>query len=267
MWSLAQSESYTGKPFARVWMHNGLLKMGTAKMAGSVGNVVNIGDLLRRHHPETVRFLLLSTHYRSPIEYSEERLVEVAKALQGFYRFFERYERITGQSFYALPAAKAEASGEVAALRGRFLECMDDDFNTGGAVGVVFELLSALNRFADAKKLETPDAEPAAKAEFRRGVSVLREQSALLGLFHAPVEKPAGGDELAGRLKALADKLGLSSSGQTVDALMPQFIQARADARKAKNFVLADQIRKRLGELKVTLEDRPGGKTDWRVEG
>src|SRR5438094_5084172 len=110
---LAQSESFTGRPFARVWMHNGLLKMGHAKMAGSVGNVVNIVDLLQRHHPETVRFLLLATHYRSPIEYSEERLTEVAKALQGFYRFFERYERITGEPFYALPATKAEASGEV----------------------------------------------------------------------------------------------------------------------------------------------------------
>src|SRR5207237_10551015 len=63
---LAQSESYTGRPFAKIWMHNGLLKMGSAKMAGSVGNVVNIADLLKRHHPETVRFLLLSTAYRSP---------------------------------------------------------------------------------------------------------------------------------------------------------------------------------------------------------
>src|SRR6185436_279289 len=90
---LAQSESATGKEFAKVWMHNGLLKMGSAKMAGSVGNVVNIVDLLQRHSAETVRFLLLSTHYRSPIEYSEERLDEVAKSLEGFYRFFERYER------------------------------------------------------------------------------------------------------------------------------------------------------------------------------
>src|SRR3954451_21133584 len=105
---LAQSESYTDKPFARVWMHNGLLKMGTAKMAGSVGNVVNIADLLKKHHPETVRFLLLSTHYRSPIEYSEDRLDEIAKSLQGFYRFFERYERITGMSFYALPSQQVD---------------------------------------------------------------------------------------------------------------------------------------------------------------
>src|SRR5947209_13135140 len=157
---LAQSESYTGKPFARVWMHNGLLKMGHAKMAGSVGNVVNIVDLLQKHSAETVRFLLLATHYRSPIEYSDERLIEVGKALQGFYRFFERYERITGDSFYNLgepgalvagelsksPGASAPGSPIAADLRTRFLEHMDDDFNTGGATGVLFELLSTLNR-------------------------------------------------------------------------------------------------------------------------
>src|SRR5207237_8773369 len=99
---LAQSESDTGKPFARVWMHNGLLKMGTAKMAGSVGNVVNIADLLQRHSPETVRFLLLSTHYRSPIEYSEDRLNELRRSLDSFYRLFERFQRISGDTFYKL---------------------------------------------------------------------------------------------------------------------------------------------------------------------
>src|SRR5262249_54511424 len=139
---LAQSESASGKEFARVWMHNGLLKMGAAKMAGSVGNVVNIKDLLERHSPETVRLLLLSTHYRSPIEYSEVRLNEVAKSLQAFYRFFERFERITGTSFYGLPSQPIDTiarpiAGEVPALRSRFDEVMNDDFNTGAAVGVL----------------------------------------------------------------------------------------------------------------------------------
>src|SRR5437588_7700030 len=97
---LAQSESYTGVPFARYWMHNGLMKTGDAKMAGSVGNVINVVDLLERHSAETVRFLLLSTHYRSPIEYGEDRLAEMRRSLDGFYRFFERYRRITGGSFY-----------------------------------------------------------------------------------------------------------------------------------------------------------------------
>jgi cysteinyl-tRNA synthetase len=247
---LAQSESYSGQPFVRFWMHNGLLKMGTAKMAGSVGNVVNMVDLLQRHHPETVRFLLLSTHYRSPIEYSDERLTEVAKSLQSFYRFFERYERVTGRSFFALAAGEPGASatgGPVAELRAKFMECMDDDFNTGGAVGVLFELLSALNRFADAQKLEAPEATAEAKGQFARDVTVLRELAGILGLFHEPVAAAkAGNDEL-------------------VSGLMQLLIDLRAEARKAKNFAVADTIRKRLGELKVTLEDRPGGKTDWRV--
>ncbi|HKI34268.1 MAG TPA: cysteine--tRNA ligase, partial [Gemmataceae bacterium] len=155
---LAQSESYTDHTFARYWMHNGLLKMGHAKMAGSVGNVVNVVDLLKQHSPETVRFLLLATHYRSPIEWSDERLAEVRKSLDGFYRFFERYERIRGESFYTLPAKVAERfpaemekawphrefGNQICDLWRRFLACMDDDFNSGGAIGVLHELLTVL---------------------------------------------------------------------------------------------------------------------------
>src|SRR5262249_10649744 len=142
---LAQSESYTGQPFARYWMHNGLMRMGHSKMAGSVGNVVNVVELLRKHLPETLRFLLLNTHYRSPIAYSEERLQETQRSLDSFYRFFERYRRITGARFFDLEAPtrrgpfaedgpRAEFLVEVAQQREGFLECMDDDFNTGGAV-------------------------------------------------------------------------------------------------------------------------------------
>ena len=187
-------------------MHNGLLKMGHAKMAGSVGNVVNMCDLLQRHHPETMRFLLLGTHYRSPIEFehSEDRLNEARRSLEGFYRFFERFERVTKESFYRLEAPSRkeafEAGGsdflaEIGRLRGRFLECMDDDFNTGGAIGVLNELLTALNRFADARKLEEPARSADAVNEFRRGVRVLRELSQILGLFWVPPEekKIAGG--------------------------------------------------------------------------
>jgi cysteinyl-tRNA synthetase len=253
---LAQSESYTGRPFARYWMHNGLLKMGTAKMAGSVGNVVNVADVLQRHSPETVRFLLLSTHYRSPIEYSDERLTELGRSLQGFYRFFERYQRITGKSFYALEAPQARAplssSGggellaEAARLRDQFLEHMDDDFNTGGATGVLHELLTALNRFADARGLESGKADAAAWEEFQRGAVVLRELSQILGLFREP---PAASG---------------AASDQLVGGLVQLLIDLRAEARKAKNFALGDQIRNRLKELGVTLEDRAGG-TTWRL--
>jgi cysteinyl-tRNA synthetase len=252
---LAQSESYTNQTFARYWMHNGLLKMGNAKMAGSVGNVVNVVDLLKKYHPETVRFLLLSTHYRSPIEYSDDRLAEVRRSLDGFYRFFERYQRVTGASFHQIeaPVRQGEVSTEgdllkeIGALRKRFLECMDDDFNTGGAVGVLYEMLNKLNRFADDKKLEEAAAKTQAKAEFTEGVRVLKEMSQILGIFQEPVVAAKGGDD------------------QLVGGLMQLLIDLRTEARKAKNFALGDQIRKRLTELGVTLEDRPGG-TEWRAK-
>jgi cysteinyl-tRNA synthetase len=256
---LAQSESYTGQSFANYWMHNGLLKMGTAKMAGSVGNVVNVVDLLKQHHPETVRFLLLGTHYRSPIEYSEDRLLEVKKSLEGFYRFFERFERISGASFYKLEVPWSRADGinpnwtggpdwdEIVRLRAAFLACMDDDFNTGGAIGVLYEMLTSLNRYADAKQLEGAGAaaKPAVDI-FRKSTVILRELGQLLGLFHEEVAASKGGD----------DKL--------VGGLIQLLIDLRAEGRKAKNFALADQIRQRLAQVGVTLEDRPGG-TGWRI--
>jgi cysteinyl-tRNA synthetase len=252
---LAQSESYTGRTFARYWMHNGLMKMGHAKMAGSVGNVINVVDLLKQHQPETVRLLLLGTHYRSPIEYSEERLGEVRRSLEGFYRFFERYERITKESFFRLraperlvpfEAGSSEFLRDIGRLRESFLENMSDDFNTGGGVGVLYELLTALNRFADARQLENPNTAPPAVEEFRRGVTVLREVSQILGLFREPVTAS----------KVVDDQL--------VNGLMQLLLDLRAEARKTKNFALADQIRKRLTDIGVTLEDRAGG-TGWRL--
>ena len=163
---LAQSESDTGKPFARVWMHNGLLKTNGAKMGGSLGNVVNMTDLFALHDAETIRLLLLGTHYRSPIEYSPQRLAEVAKSLAAFHRYFERYKAITGTDFYDLPErAPAELpasplAGPVAELRANYFANLDDDFNTGGAVGVLFEMLALLAqvllrpqpRLADARR-------------------------------------------------------------------------------------------------------------------
>jgi cysteinyl-tRNA synthetase len=290
---LAQSESYTDQPFARFWMHNGLLKMGHAKMAGSVGNVINVADLLQNYDPETVRYLLLSTHYRSPIEYSEERLAQVRRGLETFYRFFERYERITGESFYKLQApvelAKSRLQGpmepvgdvyiaQLARNIGRkFLECMEDDFNTGGASAILFGLVSQLNHRAEVQKMEETRPAPAILADYVEGAVVLREMSQILGLFETPPSENA-----LRRVKVMEDVLKMlpelkldederflpflrmKLDSSHLDSLMQLLIKLRAEARKSKNFALADQIRKRLGELGVTLEDRPGG-TGWRV--
>jgi cysteinyl-tRNA synthetase len=266
---LAQSESATDQPFARVWMHNGLLKMGSAKMAGSVGNVVNIADLLQRHSAETVRFLLLSTHYRSPIEYSEERLDEVKRSLQRFYAFFERYERITGHSFYTLPtravdpaeiAGETTFGGKVGELHARYFECMDDDFNTGGAVGVLFELLSVLNKFADNRGADDPSKIGGhVRDALRAGATILRTQGDILGLFwESPTSATlGGGDQLVSGLMQLLLDLRANLRDTAKSA-------AKDNPLKKSLFDQTDLIRKRLADLGVTLEDRPGG-TTWRV--
>ncbi len=261
---LAQSESYTGTTFALAWLHNGLMRIDGEKISKTHEEeqqkkaTLVVREVLQKHNPETFRYLVLNTHYRSPIEYTEKRLGEMQRGLDNFYRFFERFQRVTGGSFFDLKAPSKrgpfEAGGgphgeflaEVGRYRDDFLECMDDDFNTGGAIGILYDLLTALNRFADARQLESGKPDPAALEAFRTGAVVLRELSQILGLFReAPTKPTTGNDQLVGGLVQL-------------------LIDLRAEARKAKNFALGDQIRKRLADLGVTLEDRPGG-TGWRL--
>jgi cysteinyl-tRNA synthetase len=280
---LAQSESCTGKPFARYWLHNGLMqasgqsgKVGgqhsrqgdlaadqaaqeANKLAGSKG-AASVKELFAKHHPETVRFFLLATHYRSPIDFSDERLEETGRSLEGFDRLFETYERISGQSFFSLTAPKQRSATEalglqpqgfpefvrdVADLKQRYLDAMDDDFNTGGAVGALFDLRKTLNAFIGDHKLDQGTPQPELVAALTAGMTVLKELSQLLGVFRQPKARAAAADD------------GL------VNGLMELVIQIRADSRKAKNFAVADLIRTKLTELKITLEDRPD-KTLWR---
>ncbi|MEA1952552.1 MAG: cysteine--tRNA ligase [Planctomycetota bacterium] len=283
---IAQSESCHGKPMAKYWMHNGLMqasdevgKVGGRNTKEAEGDQAAEGDInsqeagkiskskgssafsemLERIDAETIRFFLLSTHYRRPIDFSEARIEQVGSGLETFYRFFKRYERVTGQSFYDVEVVATRAVGDfqpgddalladVAKLRERFLEAMDDDFNTGGATGDLFELLRRLNKFVDDEKLEASAKGKDSEIDsLKLGAKTLRELAGALGLFrNPPVEKAAGGDELTGKLLDL-------------------FIEIRADARKNKDFATADKIRNSLAELGVALEDRPGG-TEWSID-
>jgi cysteinyl-tRNA synthetase len=278
---LAQSETDTGKPFSHVWMHNGLLKLKDregkeAKMAGSIGNVLNVADALKHASGEVLRFFMLATHYRSPIDLGvwdwnnpatpiPDGIVAAERSLQGFYRLFERYERAAGQSFYALPPinvadiALSPALGlQLKPLVARFFDAMDDDFNTGGAVGTLFELLTALNRFADTAKLDAgSDAAP--KADFAAGVQLLRTLSNILGLFwQAPPQQDlGGGGELVGGLMQLLIDVRNNLRTEAKGA-------AKDNPLKKPLFDQTDLIRKRLADLGVTLEDRPDG-TGWRA--
>jgi cysteinyl-tRNA synthetase len=275
---IAQSECCHGKPQAKYWLHNGLMQASNevGKVGGRTTREIAAGDqaaqeagkiakskganpfreLLAKYSGETIRFFLLCTHYRRPIDYSEERIQEVEKGLDTFYRYFKRYERISGESFYEVAPVSRRGDAEFTPgsepieqqaheYRRQFLEAMDDDFNTGGGIGILFELVRALNKFADDAGWETGAKPDAAKlVTLKLGTRVLRELTATLGLFRKPIETPAAsGDDLVGKLMSL-------------------LIDIRAQARKAKNFAMADHIRQGLGELGIVLEDRPTG-TEW----
>ena len=213
---------------AKYWMHNGLMQA-----SGEVGKVGGrqhpapptatsrpsrparsasrraprpSASCSSEFAPETIRFFLLSTHYRRPIDFSQERLHETEAALENFYRFFKRYERVAGESFYAIqpPASRGQGDfdpggdpllADAGQRRQRFLDAMDDDFNTGGAIGDLFELLRRLNKFVDDEKLEKPEGRSAAKLDLAppRGSRAPRA-GRRPGLF-----PPAGRREAAGR--------------------------------------------------------------------
>jgi cysteinyl-tRNA synthetase len=284
---IAQSECCHGRPMAKYWMHNGLMQASSevGKLGGrntrpvegdlaaqEVGKISKskgsapFRDMLKQFSGETIRFFVLSTQYRRPIDYSEDRLHEVETGMDTFYRLFKRFERVSGASFYTLAAPATRKEGDcpdfclskngtvplgasllaaVAELRGRFLEAMDDDFNTGGSIGTLFDLVRAINKYADDEKLEEPAQRTPERLDvLRRGITVLRELTATLGLFRkAPEEKVPGGDDLTGKLMKL-------------------LIDLRAEARKKKDFATGDRIRNTLAEIGVALEDRPGG-TEW----
>ena len=255
---LAQSESATGRTFAKYWLHNGLTRLNTKKMSGSIGNVVAARALLDQHGPELIRYMLLTTHYRSPIEFTEDVLVAAKKGSGTFFRLFERAGRLGISTDDApgnvLEDALKQSPGErfletVALHRTRFLEMMDDDFNTAGAIGVLHELAGEVNRFVEHNKLETFRDEKALRS-VAVAVSTVRHLGGLLGLF-----RQTGANVGASR----------DGASELVGQLMSLLIDLRAESRKSKNFAMADTIRKRLTELGITLEDRADG-TVWRNE-
>jgi cysteinyl-tRNA synthetase len=280
---VAQSECCHGKPMAKYWMHNGLLRASEAGKVGGRGDRDSEGEesadeaaakklsrskgagglrgQIARQGGERIRFFLLRTHYRSTVVFSEEAIEEAGTALDKFYVFFDRYDRITGRRFHSpddklisrrtdgeIDAEDSDLLSEAKTIREAYLSKMDDDFNSGGAVSELFNLLGALNKFADQKNLEDTSARNQADLDaFSRGVETLRELAAILGLFLKPVSRAgSGGNE------------------EVLDSLVQVFIQMRADARQNKDFALADRIRDDLTAAGVTLEDRKEG-TTWRL--
>lgn len=230
---IAQTESLTGKPFARYWVHNGMLQLGGEKMSKSIGNLITIEDFLKTNSADVFRLLILNSNYRNPVTYNEDVIEQTKRAL----------ERMRLALSPALPDAHAsqeqidQLQHQVEATRKGFGEAMDDDFNSAGALGFIFELVRAINQARD-NGVDAGTLKPAQ--------DVLHELTSVLGL----------------RL----EEEQASQGGQDIAPFMNLFIEMRAELRRQKLWALSDRIRDRLKELGVLLEDKKDGTTGWRIE-
>ncbi len=245
---IAQSEAFTGKPFAKYWVHNGFITVDKEKMSKSLGNFFTIRDILARFDAEVVRLFLLSTHYRSPIEFSDEQLRETEASIDRYYTTVLRIRDFLSQeSTKEKPGADEEALEEtLAAFLGRFREAMDDDFNTALAIGNIYELVRLLNKYLDGKPMGSRARELVMKADH-----ALREAGNVLNLFHRTPEE---------WYRAL---MAVKNVGISEDDIAARIEQRRL-AREKKDWTTSDEIRKELEERGIILEDRKDG-TAWRV--
>ena len=235
---IAQSEAWTGKPFANVWLLTGSLTVDGVKMSKSLGNFVTVKDALAKYRPESLRVFILSSHYSSQVDYSESAL-EAAQA---------GWERLMGAVRLVRHALKTAPEGDAAAgfqtvideHKARFVAAMDDDFNAPMALAVLHDLTREVNTLLNS-------GEPVGKAALEMIDAAYRELGGgVLGIIP---------DEIG--------EAGVDSARQ--DGLVQLLIDIRAQARKAKDFATSDQIRDRLAALGIALEDRSDG-TIYKVQ-
>jgi len=254
---IAQSEAATGKPFARYWLHNGFVNIDNEKMSKSLGNFSTLRDVLARVKPEVLRFFFASSHYRSPIDYSDRSLAEAKAGLDRLYRVKEKAESClaAGAAPSAVPAG--EEFAPLRDARGRFDEAMDDDFNTAAALGRLFDAVRALNRLAPAD----PPAEREKAGQFLSGYAILEPLFGVLGLL-----RMSAGDYFRLEIR-VEDAVGVGENSSVrvrpSEANILERIEARKAARSRKDFAEADRIRKELEAAGVLLEDGKAG-TTWK---
>ena len=237
---IAQSEGATGHKFVNIWMHNGFVRVNEEKMSKSLGNFFTVRDILARYQPEVVRFFILNSHYRSPLNYSSENLDEARTGLTRLYTALRgldpHYEGHTGLT--------SESENELSEFDARFRHAMDDDFNTAEAIAVLFDLARVLNRSRTTDG-NAPSARTLGLAQ------KLCELAASLGLLKTDPEEFLKG--------------GLNSPGHDGldDAAIETLIQQRLQARASKDWAESDRIRDLLRDQGIVLEDGSGG-TTWR---
>ena len=228
---IAQSEASTGEQYVNYWMHVGFINVDGEKMSKSLGNFFTIRDVMDKFHPEVIRYFIVSSHYRSPVNFSDFALKEAKNTLSRFYHSFKAYQAVYGEK-------TVEILDET--LVERFNAAMRDDFNTSEAIAVLFEINKELNR-----AVKDDNAEQAAMY-----YSTLRHLTNILGLVQHNVDE------------FLKSDIGQEALGLTAEQI-EDLIQQRKDAKKAKEFAKADEIRQSLLDQGVVLEDTRQG-TIWR---
>ena len=243
---IAQSEGASGKPFVKYWLHNGFVNVNKEKMSKSLGNFFTIRDILQSYDPEVVRFFILTAHYRSPIDFSDQNLQD---SLAGLSRFYEALQ-VAAEAVADLPVSEA-VSEEGAALEVKYREAMDDDFNTAQAIGYLFEGVRTMNRLCATKKFRKKTDLVATVQDLQRTVIRL---GGVLGLFGS--EPGVWLDKQ--KFAALA---GLDISAEQIE----EFIAERNQVRKDKDFARSDAIRDELDGKGIVLLDSAQG-TSWKIK-
>ena len=229
---IAQSECFTGKPFAHYWMHNGYINVDNVKMSKSLGNFFTVRDVAEKYGYEPIRYLLISAQYRSPINYSTDIIEQCIAALNRLYTCRDSLD------FELKNAADAEHDGDKAIIDGfdkyreQFISAMDDDLNTADAIASIFELVRDINTNVVGK---TPS-----KALVEGAIAMFDELTGVLGLVY-------------------------NRKTETLDSDVEALIEARTNARKEKNWAEADRIRDQLKEMGIVLEDTAQG-VKWHRE-
>ncbi|MFC1940440.1 cysteine--tRNA ligase [Chloroflexota bacterium] len=249
---IAQSESFTGvKPFVRYWLHNGMVQFGAEKMSKSLGNLITIKEALAKYSADAIRLFILSSHYRSPLTYSEEALEAADKGA----------ERLRQATYVQGGEIQIRVDSITPKCRQRFIEAMDDDFNSAQALAALFDLAREINRLNEQSFNVAPVQQ------------VLVEMAGILGLtFEAPEEPPLNVELLEKLLISTGERIrkeglviDIAASGLDTASVMGLLISIRKRLREAKKFQLADEMRNELVELGIVLEDTPRG-TEWRYK-